>query len=374
MSIFNLDEGKEGGALVEGVDYILVAATNKNETQKLKVANFNNPKYCPREGIVEIEAIYQSKRHDNFLRFSTVYDRENDIYYGIPDGYDERTGNLKWKPIILHDAEVFDLRKRTDALTWAVLKNHYSVKDSPFAKGKPKYKVYDKEADARAFLMNDVKRQAAVEIARGLYGEHLLEMCRAMGKDVESMSNVIMQVEAIKYAEKNPNEFMAIWDSPTRNELFVFKRALSFGIIKFDVGVGAYMYGGINIGQSEPRAVDWLKSNGPTCSTIDVITKEKMTESQKSMLQTKATASKPESKSEKEIELERQIAALKAQLEKGGKPEGVVEEDPEMEALKVEAELLGIKGIHLFKKKDVLAQKIAEEKIKQGLKEEPVSQ
>lgn len=355
MSFFGSLHTEKAGGLKEGEDFILVAR-DKTGVDKIRVANLANEKYCKRHGLIELVAFQTSKKHDNWLRFGYIHDRDNDLYYGIPSGYDDK-GKLIWKPIIVADDAVFDLTKTNDAEIWAVLRNHYSVEGSPFAKGKPKYKVYDKEKEANLFLAKDGLRRNAMEIARGLYGENLLEMCRAAGKDVESMSAPIMSMTIIDFADKNPDKFLQIWDNPSRKELFTFKRGISVGIINYDPVMSAYMYNGVTLGTSEPQAVEYLRKNPPFCQTIEMFAQEKLTSSQKSMAEQKRT---DDVKDAKDAEIER----LKLQLEKmkqspaATKPADEV--DGEMKALQEKAKLLEIAGPHLYKSKEKLAQKIKE--------------
>lgn len=371
MDIFKLQSSvNSSDKLVEGEDYLLVDADNKG-SHKIRVFNLGNTKNCPREGYVELQPLKTSKRHENWLNFSFCYDNKTGIYYGIPAGYDTKTGLLKWQRIIVREIEVLNRAVPAEAMKAAVCMNSYYVQGSPLVKGKPKYKVYDKEQEANEFVKELTNKQKAIAIAAGLTGIHLVEMGLNLGFVVETMSPAILYMEVNKYADKNHKKFLEIYNDADRHILTVINRGLATGILTEEVGLGI-CYGKVQVGISKERAVDTLKGNDQLRQTIDQLSKKKESDSVKAMSTPGSTP--PEIKDEKDAEIARlrksneemekrmkELNDAKIQSLTEAETDAEAANDPEFEELRKEAQALGIRGYKLYGK-EKLRQKIEEER------------
>lgn len=368
MSFFNLDS-KTGtnGEAVEGTHYVLIA---DGHGTKHRVYNLDNPDLCKRTGLIELVPMKSSRRHENWLSFTTVYDDKNDIIIGIPTLIDKDTKYLKFQRITVREDEVFDLTNPADAKKWAVIKHHPLVEGSPFAKGnKPKYKVYDKEKEADEFIVKYAMKRKAEDIASGLYGIELRDAALSLGLPAEEMSDRMMQMKVIQFAEQTPKAFMEYWDHPTKYQVNVLKKAFIYGVIKHDPLLGI-MYNGLSLGSSEPQAIQFLKDNIQTCNIIESLIAAKDVDGAKSM----QSMTKPivDEKDAENQRLKAEVEALKKAYQETSSikieelsdktAEKIIVRDEEFQALLKEAKELKIPGAHLVKDKEVLRQKIADKK------------
>ena len=187
----------------------------------LKVLNFKNESICPKEGIVELIPMKTSSRHQNWVSFRSIWDKNNQAMIGIPDRIDPRTKEWVFQKITLTDMETLDLSIELDRKKYLVIKNSHFLKGSPNLRDKPLYYLRDKEQEAKAYLQNVYTKRKATTIAEGLYGEDLVDMARNLGIAPEQNSIFTLQMAVIQKAEDKPKEFLAIWDSPTRKELTI---------------------------------------------------------------------------------------------------------------------------------------------------------
>jgi hypothetical protein len=317
-------------------------------------------------GIIQLIPLRTSSRHQNQVQFRAIADRKNGAMIGIPLEIDPDTKKWIYQKIMLQDAETFDLSIAEDAKKWAVIKHAHFLEGSPNLKDRPIYKVRDDEKEAQLELQRRNIKRKAETIAEGLFGEQLVDMARNIGIPPERNSTNTLQLAVIRFAEKNPEKFMDIWDSPLRHETTVLKRALSLGVIEHDVH-GGYMYRSVSIGITEPLAIQFLKENPSLANSIDTLTKQKEDETVKAMA---ATAAAPimDDKDVALLEMQKQIEFLTAQNKKLASEK--LEEalgtdmkasvtDPEHLDLLEEAKKLKIKGYALMSK-ETLAQKVLE--------------
>lgn len=355
-NFFNLGVKTSTGEdlLKEGVHYKIFKDGNGVE---YKIVNFENPEICPREGIVQLHPMRISNRHANKIGFKHVVDRVTGIIWGIPTGVNIKTKELEFLKIYLEDSETYDLSNPMDAMKCAVIRNSFFLEGSPNLSGKPKYKIYDVERQALKYLSDRSTKRKAIDIAEGLQGDNLIDMARNLGIPPEANSVVTMQMEVIKRAEDDPNRFMEIWDSPTRKELTVLKRAMANGVVTHDPAIG-YNYNGSPLGQNEAMAVEYLKEWPQTCVAIEILSKQQEKDSVKAMA-VKQTAPIVDSKDARIAALEAELAAKEAVLNdvSAGK---IVADAGEFGIYKAEAERLQIKSHHLYKSLDKLKAKVLE--------------
>lgn len=368
MDFFKSSTVSANEGVVEGVDYVI--HTDKNGT-KTRIYNMDNPNLCRRTGTIELELVRRGDaRHSPRLVTSMCYDSVNDIKIGVPMANDPKTGELRFLQIILEDSAVFHLENKQDAMKWAVLKHHkdIDVDGSKTRTGqRPKYKVYDKEQEAQIFHQTRTIKRKAETIAEGLYGTQLRDFAIDLGIRADEMSIASLSMAVIKYAEQNPKRFMDAWDSPTRHESTVVKKAISLGVLSHDP-MNGICYNGLALGQSEPQAVQYLKDNYNTCKVIEQLIANK---------EVKAVERVEKNTSPIADEKDAEIAKLKAMLEAAEKSkaeiskvkldevvdkttENIIASDEEHAELVKKAKSLKVQGWHIIKDKELLKKKIAE--------------
>lgn len=366
MENFNFSAERANGGAVEGEDYII--HTDKNGTQT-RVMNLNSPKNVRRTGIIELEPVKRSSRHENYLNFSRIYDKENNMMIGIPNGVDPKTGELRFRRIVLREEQVFDLTNEQDAIMWAVISRHkeVDVDGSKTRLGmKPRYKVYDKEKEAEEYMATRNIKRKAEEIAEGLAGEQLRDFAISIGIPAQNMSPTQQAMQVIQFAEKQPKKFMDAWLNPTRHELTVIKKGLSLGILTQDPMHGI-CYNALPLGQFEQQAVQYLKDNMGTCNVIEQLIASRENIKVESIKKPVKIVDEKDAeiariKAELEFERKRNADLAKAKLDELADKTAtqIISADDEWKALVQQAKELGIKAPHLVKNKETLKKKVDE--------------
>lgn len=341
-----------------------------------KFINFNNPEICPRQGIVEIEALRDKnfrKDSDFNLSIGTPVDTDG-VIWAIPTGVNKADGSFKFQRIILKASTFFDRSIENQAKMCAIVMHSQHTEGSPLLKGRPKFKVRNKEEQAKKGL--DKKRLAvdAYAIASKLYGEELRDIAATIGYPTDNQSETIISNQVTDYAFNSPQDFLKIWNDPNRNYLTILKKAASVGIVENNPAFG-YLYNGLNLGRTESHAVLYLREKPDLAVAIDAITKERKEASVKAMetpayMRTNNVA--PIKQGKEDSELQNQVKELMEQNKKlmemlmAGKSENLStevskSEDEEMVALRKRANELKIKGANLPKmSKEKLQALIAE--------------
>ena len=330
--------------------------------------NFDNPKVCPRKGLIELIPLKERKGFDNRVSFRRVLDKETRTWVGIPTHIDPATKQFVYTLITLIGRRIYDLANEKDAKEWACIKH------SPYLEGSPNqdrntppiYKVYDKEKQAIENLeKTKFKRKAAV-VADGLNGSDLDDMLRACGIGTIGMSEIMKQYAIIQFAEDQPEAFLKHWDSPTRREAFILKQAVELGIVESNQDIG-FTYRTLHLGLTEQIAIQYLKDHPNTYTALDTLILQEKEASLKSN-----TVVEAPTLSNANIALQEandKIKALEAMIEKNAKKDIEAETgksldgdapDPELETLRNIAKDLKIKGWHLTKDKEELQRKINE--------------
>ncbi len=359
--LFNLSTktNSNGPAIEENVHYKLWNP-KKSGGIAMKICNFENEEICPRKGIIELHAFKVSRnmnkepRHRTSLKIDKVYDEKTGIIYGIPSGYDEKNERPLFKPIYLEETNIFNLANVDDAMKWTVIKNSYYVEGSPNAQDRKliMYRVYDSEREAELYISKREIKRKAETIASGLFGAQLLETGLALGLNVDEMSPAVMLMRVCQIAEAEPKRFMDVWDSPTKLEITVLKRALATGVVVHDIQTGL-MYNALPLGISEALAVDYLRNNAQIRSVIDQQAREKQNDSLKAMSEDAGENIK-DSKDAALVKANKEIADLKALVASTVKvkTDEIVEKisfdlpDLEREQLLIEARHFKLNGAH----------------------------
>lgn len=338
--------------------YVIVKDGHGNDERQL---NFDNPQVCPRKGMVELVPLKERKTFDNRVSFRRFVDRSTKCNVGIPERIDPKTKEFVYKQITIIGRRMYDLTNENDAKEWACIKLSSYLQGSPNQSvgNAPIYKVYDKEKQASETITKADDMVRAIQVAQTLQGANLTDMLNVCGVDSKGMSETMKQSAILNFAMREPVKFLGHWESPERKENFLLKRALALDIIQMDHTLGTFSYNGLQLGPTEPAAVDYLKQNQNVSIAVSTLVKQKEQDTEKAAEIPKAANN---------ADLLAEIAELKKRLAEAPKQvivnqmkEDGLDIDHEHQALLTEAKALKIKGAHLFDK-DKLIKKIAEAK------------
>ncbi len=350
--------------LVKGVDYVEVLDGNGYAH---KIVNLDNPKYCATEGIIELEAMKISNKHDNKIIIRRTKDRKTGLFWGEPINISEETKQLQWKPFILENRKTLDLSIPEQAREWAILKNSTAIEGSANLYGKPYYRVIDKEEKAKENVNRRIIRQKAEAIIARLSGKPLEEMAINLGVNIEANRNLAMLTDEVyRKMEENPTAFIKMYEDPNRQYISILNRGLALGILSYDIHTSTYKYGGLDMGGTKEMAAKYLIDNNNLASSIDSKCNIQEAETLEAM-----RASYDESHEEvydEVAELRLKLELAENKLKENGLVEEVVfkspfadtqSEESELTSLKERAKELKISGYALMKKETLMA-KIAE--------------
>lgn len=332
--------------LQEGVDYVVYKDGHGFEH---KIVNFNNPKYCQRKGIIELEALKKTNKHGNMKMFRKCMDKNTGLIWGFPTSINSETKELQYKAYWIEDKMTFDLSIPDQAIAWAIIKNSPFVEGSPNQHGKSVYKVIDRVKSAASEIDKRSQRRKAEDIIESLKGDDLFDMAYNLGINVDANQNIFMITNEIyRVMEKNPADFLKLYNDPSRPYSIVFNKGLAKGVVTRDVKSQEYLYGSLPIGSTKEAAIKYLLDNvgiaGAINSKCDVLDE-----------QSKVSMNKMINRDVDESEaLKAEIAALKAKLAAETVKEEVVFEDKfstmvdlEHEELKTKAKEYKISGYNL---------------------------
>lgn len=268
MNVFNLDlRQSTARGLKKDVDYKEVLDGNGFAH---KFVNLENPKYCQTEGIIEVEALKVTNKHLNQKIIRKTKDRNTGLYWGLPISINPDTKELMCKSFTLEDRNVFDLSIPDQAIAWAIIKNSTCMEGSPNLYGKPYYKVIDKEKKASESISRRTLRKRAEDIIEKLQGNALTEMAINLGVNVAANRNIAMLTEEVyRKMEEDPKAFIALYENPQRQYISILNKAVSLGVMEFDLAEGLYKYGGIQMGHTKEMAVQYLIENNSLATAID---------------------------------------------------------------------------------------------------------
>lgn len=250
-----------------------------------KVINFDNNAICPRKGKREISSIKKSSRHVSTSSFTNIKDKETGIIYGIPQGIDQKTGELKFRRIIIEDHMFFDLSIESERKMFIVLSNAPFVADSPFGQGKPRFRIVNREKEAEKIIFIQKNKRVAEDIISELTTVEMFDLGRNLGLPVDQMSDSMVQAELYEYVSRKPKpglgeksgaeDFLEMYHNSNREVITVLKRAMSVGAVKFELASGFVTSKGIPLGINESQAVRYLLSNTSLLLALDQESKEK---------------------------------------------------------------------------------------------------
>lgn len=381
LNLFNLSTDKNSNAIgvEEGVDYKVMKDGHGIEH---RILNFENEKYCPRFGMIELEPMKRAwtsdrnnLRHLNNVTFRVVRDKELDVLIGIPVAIDPKTKNIIWQTIIVGEGEILDLSIPDQAMKWACIKRSPFYTDfrdgkeqNPnFHGGKTAYKAVDRERAAETYLTQRKTKRKAIDIAESLNTKEMEDYALNMGINPKTLSQRTLEVEVIKFAEAEPEKFMAIHNSDTRLELTVLNKAMNMGVVVQGLENGIN-YGGLTLGFNTLEAVQYLKDHPATLTSIDALARRNEKDGDRSM----GSKQEPLAADDANIELarlrkeladkERMLQAANDKAIELQSMKDISTIDEEFADLMKEAKHFDVKGAHNIKDKEKLRAKIAEKK------------
>ncbi len=235
-----------------------------------KVVNFNNPEMVPNKGIVIIRSLKKSSRQNPSSNFRCFRDPVTEIIWGMPNGLNEFTKDLKFQLIEIGDMRQYDLSVAQDRKEWAVISKAPFLVGSPYQKGKPTHQIFDVEQEAVKKIKKVGEREAANAIIKTLSHLQLVDMARNCGGiDTKHNSMMVIQSELYEFAEKKPEDFNRIWTMTNRESLTVFKRCMLVGLINLDINSGYLWKKATPLGTSEAMAIDFITNNHSLLMSMD---------------------------------------------------------------------------------------------------------
>jgi hypothetical protein len=333
--------------LVEGVDYVTKKDGNGTE---YKIVNFDNPKYCKRNGIVEIEALKKSNRHENTKMIRCIRDKETGLIWGVSNGINQESKELKFNAYWIEDSMTFDLSIKSQAIAWAIIKNSPFIEGSPNQHGKSVYKVVDKESAAHREIDKRTLRRKAEDIIESLKGGALEEMAINFGVNVNANKNVFMLTnELYRKMEENPKAFIDLYNDPNREYTSVFNRAVSKGVITHDLITSSYVYGSVPLGSTKELSVKYLVDNSGMAAAIHNKCNATDADTKKSMSVNRSTQTNEAEDLKKQLKaMQDKLSAYESTKVDPVSLEDINKESPsELETLKARAKELKVKGYAL---------------------------
>jgi hypothetical protein len=304
-----------------------------------KIANPKNLEVCPREGVMEVKAMYAKKRQPDFL-YKVFRDPQSKIIYGIPIGINKDTKAIEFKGIRLGDNRLFDLTVETDALEWMVTARAGFLEGSALQRGKPSYKVHNQEAIAKKKISLSMSRARAEKIARNVFGNEMNDFARTLGLTPENNSEEMLRAMLIDKAfdPSTTQEFLQAWESADRPIVTIFKRGIATGVITQDVNKGFLFKGTLPLGFDEPAAIAELRSN--THVLMQVNTESKALSKSFNLEEDEKDKNKETELSDDEViaSQESEIEALKKQLKES-------KEDAKANAPEVETPQMPVEAV-----------------------------
>lgn len=250
-----------------------------------------------RKGVREIRPIDEKKLLN--LSFKVVRDPRSGMLYGIQTGVNKE-GQPLFRRITITGRRTYNLEYEEDAKEFAVVKRHQSMLGSPFQKGKPVIKMYDRVHDAEIKLRRMQRGREAMNIAlEKLSGNALNDFARPLGISPEDNEPIVVKQLVAERAQKDPETFMRLYDNINRPIIEIMSRGRAVGLIKESIKGGITYKEAMPLGSSEITAIETLKADKNLLMNIDVeskrLAKEKFGEEEPDIVEVKEP-DKPKSK------------------------------------------------------------------------------
>lgn len=214
--------------------------------------------YKEKGGTIEIHPVNPNRlEHFSFRGYRS---RKDGLWYGVPMGKD-KDGNYKFRKIIVKGFHEFNVEIERDLYEALILMHHPKCLKSENQKGKPLFKVYDKEKEAEKSIKTFKMEKDCLEIALELEGDELVDFSRMLGITPESNRSNVVKKLVLEKAQKSPKSFHDAWNNPNRRTIEIFFRAQAVGLVKFSSDSGWTYKDGQMLGSTEEAAIATLNDN-----------------------------------------------------------------------------------------------------------------
>lgn len=248
--------------------YVLV---NDGNNRVHKIVNFDNPEMVEFKGSVIVKSLRTSSRHQPSVTHTVWKDPVTDIIWGIPNGIDPHTKDLKFQPIEINDMKIFELSIAQERKQWAVIsKASFWVGSPNRGAYKPSHEIVNVERDAQTKILKANLRSKNHDIISNLSPLQVMDMARNCGSgDIKNNSSIVVLSELYDWADKHPDEFAKIWYNSNRQVMTVFNRCKATGLVSLDLVNGWMWKKAHPIGNSEPMAIDYMTNNPSLLMSMD---------------------------------------------------------------------------------------------------------
>lgn len=247
-----------------------------------KVVDYTNMR---RTGVVKIVGIGKKRRNVkgeviDELNVSQKFfqDYRTGIYYGIPTGINELTGEYVWKRIRLYDGKVYNLSDELDAKEWHCVQHWPIVKDSIMdTRGIARFKVEDMDNDAEQFLLDYEVIRKSKDFIMDLSENDLMDFALVFNIDIRNNSKSVVKKMLLEIAERKNSEGKNVMQERINNKkelaiVTAIRRARFCGLITDGVS-GLVFKNTVPLGSNEYQAIEFLKGNTPMFNAVETESK-----------------------------------------------------------------------------------------------------
>lgn len=243
-----------------------------------KVVDFTHMR---RTGIVKIVAIGKKKKNvkgetidDLNVSQKFFQDYRSGIFYGIPTGINELTGEYVWKRLRLFDGKVFNLADEIDAKEWHCIQHWPIIKDSIMdTRGIAQFKVEDQENEAEKYMNDYTTKRKAQDYIADLSEVDLMDFALAFNIDIRNNSKSVVRKMLMEIAERKTTDGKNVMLEKINSKkelaiIIALRRARYCGLIT-DTVTGIVFKNTLPLGANEYQAIEFLKQNKDILNAID---------------------------------------------------------------------------------------------------------
>lgn len=247
-----------------------------------KVVDFTHMR---RTGVVKLTAIGKKKKNikgetidDLNVSQKFFQDYRTGIYYGIPTGINELTGEYTWKRLRLFEGKVYNLTDEIDAKEWHCVQHWPIIKDSIMdTRGIAQFKVEDQDNEAEQYINDYATKRKAQDYIAELSETELLDFALAFNIDIRNNGKNVIRKMLMEMSERKTSEGKNIMWEKIQNKkelaiIIALRRARYCGLIT-DTVTGIVFRNTLPLGATEHQAVEFLKSNKDIFNAIEAESK-----------------------------------------------------------------------------------------------------
>jgi len=253
----------------------------KNGQEKIQVGlqiTLNTWDDMLKEGVAELRLLDDSKFKEQNIMFRSFYNQNTGVTWGVPIRV-HQNGDIQWKPINLKGTIVrYNLKNPSEAQEFHVIKNSPFVQGSPLANIDVRYKVYDVEQEALAFVDETEKMISAVQFINNMDHNKLIAFGPLYGISPDTNSPAVIRKALLQKAKMDPKSILSKKEKESETAILItMKRAERVGMVKVYPDRGIIYNENISLGYNENAAVEYLRNNPNILVDMDRAAKEKDT-------------------------------------------------------------------------------------------------